>query len=162
MNLENPEPKLYEAFQLEGAQKKQREEAEEDDTIDDPYDELEIFELIRHINDPEYPLTLEQLNVVNLERVYLRSENFVEVFFTPTIPHCSMAQMIGLMIKVKLSRFLPRGFKTRVLITPGTHVNELDVNKQINDKERVAAAVENPSIGRILMRGYLNSDRYTF
>ena len=66
------------------------------------------------------------------------------------------------MIKVKLSRFLPRGFKTRVLISPGTHVSELDINKQINDKERVAAAVENPNIGRVLMRGYLNSDRYTF
>ena len=73
-----------------------------------------------------------------------------------------MAQMIGLMIKVTLSRFLPKKFKTRILITPGTHVNELEINKQINDKERVAAAVENSSIGRILMRGYLNSDRYNF
>ena len=73
-----------------------------------------------------------------------------------------MAQMIGLMIKVKLLRFLPKSFKARVLITPGTHVSEHEINKQINDKERVAAAVENPSIGRILMRGYLNSDRYTF
>lgn len=52
-----------------------------------------------------------------------------------------MAQMIGLMIKVKLGRFLRTGFKSRVLITPGTHVNEADINKQINDKERVAAAV---------------------
>ena len=26
----------------------------------------EVFEFIRHINDPEHPLTLEQLNVVSL------------------------------------------------------------------------------------------------
>lgn len=124
MSLENPEPKLYEAYQLQGVQKKIREEAEDDDELHDPFDELEIFEIIRHINDPEYPLTLEQLNVLNLERIYLKASNYVEVYFTPTIPHCSMAQMIGLMVKVKLSRFLPRDFKTRVLITPGTHVNE--------------------------------------
>ncbi len=45
-----------------------------------------------------------------------------------------MAQMIGLMIRVKLLRFLPRGIKSRVMITPGTHVSELEINKQINDK----------------------------
>lgn len=48
------------------------------------------------------------------------------------------------------------------MITPGTHVSEVEINKQINDKERVAAAIENPNIGRILMRGYLNSDRFDF
>ena len=43
MSLENPEPKLYEAFKLEGEQKISRDEEELDDEIDDPYDELEIF-----------------------------------------------------------------------------------------------------------------------
>ncbi len=71
-----------------------------------------------------------------------------------------MAQMIGLMLRVKLLRFLPKNIKSRVMVTPGTHVSETEINKQINDKERVAAAVENPNIGRILMRGYLDSDRF--
>lgn len=31
--------------------------------------------------------------------------------FTPTIPHCSMATLIGLSIKVKLLRSLPQRFK---------------------------------------------------
>lgn len=159
--MENPQPKLYEAFQLSQADKESRMEKQLDDTVDDPYDEIQIFELIRHINDPQYPLTLEQLNVVNLERIYMQN-NLVTVFFTPTIPHCSMAQMIGLMLRVKLLRFLPKSLKCKVLITPGTHVNQLDINKQINDKERVAAAVENPNIGRILMRGYIDSDRFQF
>ena len=52
-----------------------------------------------------------------------------------------MAQMIGLMIRVKLIRFLPKNLKSRVMITPGTHVSEVEINKQINDKERVAAAI---------------------
>lgn len=34
-----------------------------------------------------------------------------------------MAQMIGLMIKVKLSKFLPPSFKIKVKVTDGTHVN---------------------------------------
>jgi metal-sulfur cluster biosynthetic enzyme len=79
--------------------------------------------MIRHLNDPEYPVTLEQLNVVNLERCQL-SYPLVKVNYTPTIPHCSMAQIIGLMIKVKLAKYLPKGLKTMVTVTPGTHVKE--------------------------------------
>ena len=33
-----------------------------------------------------------------------------------------------------------------VLIAPGTHASEKAVNKQLNDKERVAAALENPGL----------------
>ena len=31
-------------------------------------------------------------------------------------------------------------------ITPGSHNTEESLNRQINDKERVAAAIENPSL----------------
>lgn len=73
-----------------------------------------------------------------------------------------MAQMIGLMVKVKLSKFLPAKYKTKVLVTKGTHVNEEEINKQINDKERISAAIENPNIGRVLKRGFFKSDRFEF
>lgn len=63
--------------------------------------------------------------------------------FTPTIPHCSMATLIGLSIRVQLLRALPARFKVSVEISPGTHVSETAVNKQLADKERVAAALEN-------------------
>lgn len=69
--------------------------------------------------------------------------NEVKIFFTPTIPHCSMATLIGLCIRVKLIRSLPARFKVKVLITPGMHQSEMAVNKQLNDKERVSAALEN-------------------
>lgn len=39
------------------------------------------------------------------------AESTVAVAFTPTIPHCSMATLIGLSIKVKLIRSLPERFK---------------------------------------------------
>lgn len=38
----------------------------------------------------------------------------VGIEFTPTIPHCSMATLIGLSIKVKLLRSLPDRFKVRL------------------------------------------------
>lgn len=34
-------------------------------------------------------------------------------------------------------------FKVHVSVTPGSHASEGAVNKQLNDKERVAAALEN-------------------
>lgn len=82
--------------------------------------------------------------------------NKVIVYFTPTIPNCTyywyylfknrQAAVIGLCIRVKLDRCLPRRLKSRVYITPGTHNTEDSLNRQINDKERVSAALENPSL----------------
>ncbi|XP_032891783.1 cytosolic iron-sulfur assembly component 2B [Amblyraja radiata] len=115
-----------------------------DEREPDAIDGREIFDLIRSINDPEHPLSLEELNVVEQLRVNVADEeSSVSVSFTPTIPHCSMATLIGLSIKVKLLRSLPARFKVDVHITPGTHASEQAVNKQLADKERVAAALEN-------------------
>lgn len=73
---------------------------------------LHLAHLIRSINDPEHPLTLEELNVVEQVRIQVSDpESTVAVAFTPTIPHCSMATLIGLSIKVKLLRSLPQRFK---------------------------------------------------
>ncbi|XP_063701400.1 MIP18 family protein galla-2 [Culicoides brevitarsis] len=119
-------------------------EEELDESIVDPIDQREVFDLIRNVRDPEHPLTLEELHVVEEEKVEVNNdENTVHVFFTPTIPHCSMATLIGLSIRVKLFRTLPPRFKVTVEVTPGTHVSADSINKQLADKERVAAALEN-------------------
>lgn len=60
--------------------------------------------------------------------------------------HCSMATLIGLCVRVQLLRALPPRFKVDVLVSPGAHSSEHAVNKQLNDKERVAAALENPGL----------------
>ena len=97
----------------------------------------------------------------------------ISIRFTPTIPHCSMSTLIGcvfvvgcarrdmealnapyarflrrLCIRVKLLRSIPSRFKVDVTVTPGSHASEHQVNKQLNDKERVAAALENASLVR--------------
>ena len=78
------------------------------------------------------------------------STSYIKIFFTPTIPHCSMAQLIGLCIRVKLLRSLPRRFKVDIYVTPGTHNSEEAVNRQLNDKERVAAALENAQLLKVI------------
>ena len=119
----------------------------------------EIFDIIRRINDPEHPLTLEQLNVVQLDLIKVDDQKSrVEINFTPTIPHCSMATLIGLSITTKLIRSLPIRFKINVSITPGTHNQEMEVNKQLNDKERVAAALENMHLLQVVDQCIANTD----
>ena len=73
-------------------------------------------------------------------------ELWIHIAFTPTVPHCSLATLIGLCLRVKLERCLETRFKLDIVVSEGTHAIEGDVNKQINDKERVAAAMENPSL----------------
>ena len=81
-----------------------------------------------------------------------------DVSFTPTIPHCSMATLIGLSIRVKLLRSLPPRFKVSVNVTPGTHASEHAVNKQLNDKERVAAALENTHLLKVVNKCIAHTD----
>ncbi|KAJ3074475.1 fumarase fum1 [Podochytrium sp. JEL0797] len=126
-------------------------------------DAEEVFDLIRNINDPEHPLTLEQLNVAQLRHITVDHKNSrISVVFTPTIPHCSMATLIGLCIRVQLLRCLPQRFKVDINVEEGTHQSEQSVNKQLNDKERVAAAMENSHLLEVVNQGQFRVERDTF
>lgn len=146
-NTLNANPTVYEAA-LDGPQRSAEDLAAESDLKKrDPIDNFEVFDLIRAIKDPEHPHTLEQLRVAQSNLISVDdARSRVHVNFTPTIPHCSMATLIGLCIRVKLLRTLPSRFKIDVNVTPGTHASEAAVNKQLNDKERVAAALENENL----------------
>jgi metal-sulfur cluster biosynthetic enzyme len=149
MALVNPNPQIY-------AIAPRRVSVWDGDDLDEDredIDALEIFEMIRDINDPEHPNTLEELRVLCLENIIVDDANSrITVLFTPTIPHCSMATLIGLCIHVKLHQCLPRRFKVTVLISPGSHETEDAINKQLNDKERVAAALEGNSLVSIVKK----------
>jgi len=113
----------------------------------------DIYDQIRTIRDPEKPQNLEELAVVleDLVKVYPASgsaEKFVaNIEFVPTVPHCHLATLIGLCIRTKLERSLvPGQVKFDIQVKEGSHSTEADINKQINDKERVAAAMENPNL----------------
>ncbi|KAI9834785.1 MAG: hypothetical protein M1819_002871 [Sarea resinae] len=141
------------------------EEGDVDDGAPEPIDEQEIYDLIAPISDPEHPLTLGSLAVVNLPDIFLparapanprSSSSFsptiqtVTVLLTPTITHCSLATVIGLGVRVRLERALPPRFRVDVRIKEGTHASADQVNRQLADKERVAAALENATLVGVL------------
>nr|GMD30210.1 protein AE7-like [Ipomoea batatas] len=102
---------------------------------------------LRDIKDPEHPYSLEELKVITEDAIEIDDKrNHVTVTFTPTVEHCSMATVIGLCLRVKLMRCLPSRYKVDIRVAPGSHATEAAVNKQLNDKERVAAALENPNL----------------
>lgn len=57
------------------------------------------LDIIRTIRDPEKPSTLEELEVVTESCVEVHEigedEYLVIIRFTPTVPHCSLATLIG-------------------------------------------------------------------
>ncbi|XP_060674555.1 protein AE7 [Ziziphus jujuba] len=110
-------------------------------------DQQEVFDHIRDIKDPEHPYSLEELKVISEDAIEVDDHrSYVRVTFTPTVEHCTMATIIGLCLRVKLIRSLPSRYKVDIRVAPGTHSTEAAVNKQLNDKERVAAALENPNL----------------
>ncbi|KAI0151546.1 FAM96B protein [Xylariaceae sp. FL1272] len=134
--------------------------ASDDEFTIEPIDEQEIYDLISTISDPEHPLSLGQLAVVNLPDIHITPSPSVEsgpndltrvlVKITPTITHCSLATVIGLGIRVRLERALPPNYRVDVMIKEGTHSQDDQVNKQLADKERVAAALENDTLRGVL------------
>ncbi|KDQ59594.1 hypothetical protein JAAARDRAFT_192100 [Jaapia argillacea MUCL 33604] len=157
MEIYNPNPTVYKSTRptvrypkesslwlvddLDDRQDKDEDEVEE-------IDQDEIFDLIRSITDPEHKhMTLEDLMVVTAPQIHISpAKNVVDIEFTPTVPHCGMSTLIGLSIRVRLLRSLPQRFKVDIRVKPGSHQSEHAINKQLNDKERVAAALENPAL----------------
>ncbi|GAX78567.1 hypothetical protein CEUSTIGMA_g6007.t1 [Chlamydomonas eustigma] len=151
-HLINPNPVVHERKSVQKVTTSLR-VSSSDESVREPIDALEIFDHLRDITDPEHPYTLEQLNVVAEELIEVDDQQGrVRVRFTPTVPHCSMATLIGLCIRVKLLRTLPPRFKIDIQVTPGSHASEAAVNKQLGDKERVAAALENPNLLEMVER----------
>ncbi|RMJ25992.1 hypothetical protein PHISP_03129 [Aspergillus sp. HF37] len=133
----------------------------DDDLMEEPIDEQEIYDLISTISDPEHPISLGELAVVSLPDISIRPSlqnvpgsplRTVTVLVTPTITHCSLATVIGLGVRVRLEQSLPPRFRVDVRIKEGTHSTADEVNKQLSDKERVAAALENGTLMGVIAK----------
>ncbi|XP_055826961.1 protein AE7-like 1 isoform X1 [Solanum dulcamara] len=118
---------------------------------DDAVDPLDIYDVVRDIRDPEHPYSLEQLSVLSEESITVDEKlGRILITFTPTIQHCTMATVIGLCLREKLKNCFPPHFKVDIKVAPGSHADEESVNKQLSDKERVAAAMENPNLRQLV------------
>src|SRR2546421_2935128 len=127
----------------------------------EPIDEQEIFDLISTMCDPEHPVTLGSLGVVSLPDISIKPTiptrpdsplRTVTVLVTPTITHCSLATVIGLGVRVRLEESLPPRFRVDVKVKHGTHTTADEVNKQLADKERVAAALWNLTLQSMIKK----------
>lgn len=52
--------------------------------------------------------------------------------------------------RIKILRNLPHNLKLDIYIKKGQHATEDEINKQINDRERVAAAIENQNLWKLV------------
>ena len=76
----------------------------------------------------------------------------VLVELTPTVTHCSLATVIGLGVRVRLEQALPPRYRVEVKVKEDAHSQAEEVNKQLADKERVAAALENANLMGVLRK----------
>jgi metal-sulfur cluster biosynthetic enzyme len=135
--------------------------SDDDDFSSEAIDEQEIYDLISTISDPEHPVSLGQLSVINLPDIHISPAPAigvpgpntivqVAVEITPTITHCSLATVIGLGVRVRLEQALPPNYRIEVRCKENSHSQDDQVNKQLGDKERVAAALENDTLRGVL------------
>ncbi|KAK8953752.1 MIP18 family protein [Platanthera guangdongensis] len=95
--------------------KKERVTRAEHPHSDNAVDPLDVFDSVRDIRDPEHPYSLEQLSVLSEESIIVDEKSGrIQINFTPTVQHCSMATVIGLCLRVKLMQSFPPHFKVSV------------------------------------------------
>ena len=140
---------------------KERQKLENDNKIEDEIDNYEIFDLIRNINDPEHPYNLEELNIISLDDILVDNINrIIKVYFTPTIDNCGFASLIGLSIKKKLLNFISPRYNIDVFIKEPKNESDKNINKQMNDKERLEASNLNKNLVNLYSMVAIDSDEY--
>jgi hypothetical protein len=110
----------------------------------------EIYEIIRSIRDAEHPYTLEQLDVINEKEIQVEEKNgklYVTIFWKPVNAGQYTAH-VGMAILMKLQEKLKGMNKLKITLTMkgGSPKYRKMIDKQLNDKERLAAARENENL----------------
>lgn len=95
-----------------------------------------VLDYLRTIRDPEKPNTLEDLKVVYEEGIFVKEPTadkvpVLRVEYNPTVPHCSLATLIGLCIRIKILRSIHHPVKLDIFIKKGAHTTE-DESKRWN------------------------------
>ncbi|MBS7622990.1 DUF59 domain-containing protein [Candidatus Bathyarchaeota archaeon] len=108
-----------------------------------------VIDVLRKVHDPEYPMSVVDLKIVNEEDISFDGEK-IKIHFTPTSPFCPMGGMIGAMIKYALEK--RTGKTVEVSLKPGTHAQEKMLNEIFSDKKQYDDAIERLRRAGILER----------
>nr|UXY86790.1 protein AE7-like 1 [Cryptomonas paramecium] len=128
-----------------------------------------LFILFNDVKDPEFLEYISNLNIVSIENIWFEeyvSDQFLDscVTLVPTYFLCNMISSIGLSLKnilckkkkIFLKYVFPENWSFRYCtnITFDFHSEGLYITKQLNDKERTCAALENSSVRNIIKLSY--------
>lgn len=111
--------------------------------------ETDVWLMIESIRDPEFPHTLSELRVLTPDQLKA-DDRAILVRFRPTVQHCSLATLIGLSVIFQLRSHYGAQWRVDVELVAGSHEDEVAINKQLADKERVLAALENSAISETI------------
>ncbi|MEM3045064.1 MAG: iron-sulfur cluster assembly protein [Candidatus Bathyarchaeia archaeon] len=96
-------------------------------------DKDSVMEVLGKVYDPEYPLSVTELKIVERDDIEISDEG-VTVHFKPTTPFCPMGGIIGVLIKYALEKALRTPVKVKV--KGGSHVQEEAFNEMLNQEDR--------------------------
>ncbi len=102
----------------------------------------EVFEALIPVMDPEHPVSVTdpRMGIVTRDHITVAGDEIL-VQFKPTAAYCPMGGLIGVLIRHRLEEVYPDA-KIRVVVIPGSHVNEDAVNSMINDEQKYRQIVQ--------------------
>jgi len=109
----------------------------------------EILEALKNVFDPEYPLSVVDLKIVEEKDIFFDGEK-IRIEFTPTTPYCPMGGIIGVLIKYALENKFNREFDIKV--KAGGHVQEAILNELLSSKEKYDETIQRLKTAGILER----------
>jgi metal-sulfur cluster biosynthetic enzyme len=102
----------------------------------------DVFETLKPVQDPEHPVSITDPRMAIVKEEYITvTENGIQVQFKPTVPHCPMGGLIGILIRHRLEEVYPDDI-VRVMLLPGSHSREQEVNLMISDDVKYSGIVE--------------------
>jgi metal-sulfur cluster biosynthetic enzyme len=102
----------------------------------------DVFKELEPVMDPEHPISITDPSMEIVKEDYIEVKgNIIKVRFKPTVPYCPMGGLIGVLIRNRLETVYPDS-KIEVLVLPGTHSLESQVNEMINNDERYQQIIQ--------------------
>jgi len=133
-----------------------------------------VLSQLKELLDPEYPIELVNLGILKIEKIENKGNNWSQVTligleFLPTYGQCKMAPLLGitlfaavfkrwlilLVMKIKNKRWL---VFYKIKVSKKDHHSGEIITQQLNDQERLSAALENTAI-RLAILNCTNSNQ---